>query len=201
MVHKRLGAASTCPPTQDLNDVITNVAGCDSIITLTLTVTKQPTVELEENLEICAGDSVEYRGVWYAQDTTTVLNIEGELSDTTINVTVTVNPNVYENIETSVLSGHDIELPEGDWVIGEELVSGTYPTVQSGETTTLTFFQYGHTEKGCEDVKELTVTIESNTEAIDNIFVNEKAEKILRNGTLYIRRGDAIFTTTGERVE
>lgn len=185
----------------DLNDVITNVAGCDSIITLTLTVTKQPTVELEENLEICAGDSVEYRGVWYAQDTTTVLNIEGELSDTTINVTVTVNPNVYENIETSVLSGHDIELPEGDWVIGEELVSGTYPTVQSGETTTLTFFQYGHTEKGCEDVKELTVTIESNTEAIDNIFVNEKAEKILRNGTLYIRRGDAIFTTTGERVE
>ena len=185
----------------DLNDVITNVAGCDSIITLTLTVTKQPTVELEENLEICAGDSVEYRGVWYAQDTTTVLNIEGELSDTTINVTVTVNPNVYENIETSVLSGHDIELPEGDWVIGEELVSGTYPTVQSGETTTLTFFQYGHTEKGCEDVKELTVTVESNTEAIDNVFVNEKAEKILRNGTLYIRRGDAIFTTTGERVE
>lgn len=185
----------------DLNDVITNVAGCDSIITLTLTVTKQPTVELEENLEICAGDSVEYRGVWYAQDTTTVLNIEGELSDTTINVTVTVNPNVYENIETSVLSGHDIELPEGDWVIGEELVSGTYPTVQSGETTTLTFFRYGHTEKGCEDVKELTVTVESNTEAIDNIFVNEKAEKILRNGTLYIRRGDAIFTTTGERVE
>ena len=185
----------------DLNDVITNVAGCDSIITLTLTVTKQPTVELEENLEICAGDSVEYRGVWYAQDTTTVLNIEGELSDTTINVTVTVNPNVYENIETSVLSGHDIELPEGDWVIGEELVSGTYPTVQSGETTTLTFFQYGHTEKGCEDVKELTVTVESNTEAIDNVFVNEKAEKILRNGTLYIRRGEQIFTTTGERVE
>ena len=179
----------------------TNAAGCDSIVTLTLTVTKQEAFVEERQLEFCEGDSVEYRGKVYTEAGEDSYEIEGATRDTLVVVTIAVNPNAYEKLEQTVLSGHEIVLPAGEWMIGEETVSGTYPTVKSGETTTLTFFQYGQTEKGCEDVKELVVTVESNTEAVDNIFVGEKAEKVFRNGVLYIRRGERIFTCEGREVK
>ena len=178
-----------------------NTVGCDSIITLTLTVTKQDVAKDSVYVEFCEGDSVEYRGEWYKEAGEYPVYVEGEVCDTTIKVVVTVNPNTYETRETTVLSGHDIELPEGEWTIGEETVSGIYPTTQRPDSTVLTFFQYGQTEKGCEAVIELVVTLEPNTEAIDNVFVKESAEKFLRNGQLYIRRGEEIYTVQGERVE
>ena len=172
-----------------------------SAITLALTVEKLKAVEENRELEFCEGDSVEYRGVWYNAAGEDSYQIEGATRDTLVVVTIAVNPNAYEKLEQTVLSGHEIVLPEGEWLIGEETVSGTYPTVKSAVATTLTFFQYGQTEKGCEDVKELVVTVESNTEAVDNIFVGEKAEKVFRNGVLYIRRGERIFTCEGREVK
>ena len=187
--------------THTLTYVTENAAGCDSIVTLTLTVEKLKAVEENRELEFCEGDSVEYRGKVYTEAGEDTYEIEGATRDTLVVVTIAVNPNAYEKLEQTVLSGHEIVLPAGEWMIGEEIVSGTYPTVKSGESTTLTFFQYGQTEKGCEDVKELVVTVESNTEAVDNIFVGEKAEKVFRNGVLYIRRGERIFTCEGREVK
>ena len=187
--------------TYELNYTTANAAGCDSVITLALTVEKLKAVEENRELEFCEGDSVEYRGVWYNAAGEDSYQIEGATRDTLVVVTIAVNPNAYEKLEQSVISGHEIVLPEGEWLIGEETVSGTYPTVKSAVATTLTFFQYGQTEKGCEDVKELVVTVESNTEAVDNIFVGEKAEKVFRNGVLYIRRGERIFTCEGREVK
>lgn len=187
--------------TYELNYTTANAAGCDSVITLALTVEKLKAVEENRELEFCEGDSVEYRGVWYNAAGEDSYEIEGATRDTLVVVTIAVNPNAYEKLEQTVLSGHEIVLPEGEWLIGEETVSGTYPTVKSAVATTLTFFQYGQTEKGCEDVKELVVTVESNTEAVDNIFVGEKAEKVFRNGVLYIRRGERIFTCEGREVK
>lgn len=187
--------------THTLTYVTENAAGCDSIVTLTLTVEKLKAVEENRELEFCEGDSVEYRGKVYTEAGEDTYEIEGATRDTLVVVTIAVNPNAYEKLEQTVLSGHEIVLPAGEWMIGEETVSGTYPTVKSGETTILTFFQYGQTEKGCEDVKELVVTVESNTEAVDNIFVGEKAEKVFRNGVLYIRRGERFFTCEGREVK
>jgi hypothetical protein len=187
--------------TYELNYPTANAAGCDSVITLALTVEKLKAVEENRELEFCEGDSVEYRGVWYNAAGEDSYQIEGATRDTVVTVTITVNPNAYAKLEQTVLSGHEILLPAGEWLIGEETVSGTYPTVKSAVATTLTFFQYGQTEKGCEDVKELVVTVESNTEAVDNIFVGEKAEKVFRNGVLYIRRGERIFTCEGREVK
>ena len=187
--------------TYELNYTTANAAGCDSVITLALTVEKLKAVEENRELEFCEGDSVEYRGVWYNAAGEDSYQIEGATRDTLVVVTIAVNPNAYEKLEQTVLSGHEIVLPAGEWLIGEETVSGTYLTVKSAVATTLTFFQYGQTEKGCEDVKELVVTVESNTEAVDNIFVGEKAEKVFRNGVLYIRRGERIFTCEGREVK
>lgn len=187
--------------TYELNYTTANAAGCDSVITLALTVEKLQAVKENRELEFCEGDSVEYRGKVYTEAGEDSYEIEGATRDTLVVVTIAVNPNAYEKLEQSVISGHEIVLPAGEWLIGEETVSGTYPTVKSAVATTLTFFQYGQTEKGCEDVKELVVTVESNTEAVDNIFVGEKAEKVFRNGVLYIRRGERIFTCEGREVK
>ena len=179
----------------------TNVAGCDSIVTLTLTVEKQQTVETYYPIGICPGDSAEYRGKWYYESVEDTIYAEGEICDTVIYVQVVILPTSYEILNDTVLSGYAITLPEGEWVIGEDTVSGTYPTVQSAEETVLTFYQYGHIDDGCEAIIELNVLVQSNFEAIDNIFVGEKAVKEFRNGVLYIRRGGKEFTTDGQMVK
>ena len=179
----------------------TNVAGCDSIVTLTLTVEKLPTVETYYPIGICPGDSAEYRGKWYYESVEDTIYAEGEICDTVIYVNVVILPTSYEIQYDTVLSGYAITLPEGEWVIGEDTVSGTYPTVQSAEETVLTFYQYGHIDDGCEAIIELNVLVQSNFEAIDNIFAGEKAVKELRNGIIYIRRNGRVFTTDGRQLQ
>ena len=180
----------------------TNVAGCDSTVTLTLTVEKMETLETEPVLlGFCPGDSVEYRGKWYFESGLDTIYVEDAVRDTIIYVEAVVLPTSYEVLNDTVLSGHEIILPEGEWIIGEETVSGTYQTVQNAETEELTFYQYDQTGDGCEAVVELIVVVESNFEAIDTVLVDEQAEKFFRNGVLYIRRGEGIYTIDGKRVE
>ena len=181
-----------------------NVAGCDSLITLTLTVNKQEALELEPVvLSFCSGDSVEYRGKWYFEYELDTIYAEGEVRDTIIYVEAVVLPIADIMVLTdTVLSGHDIILPEGEWIIGEDTVSGTYPTVQSAETIELVFYQYYDNSDVCgPNYIELVVTVESNFEGVENVLVGDKAEKFFRNGVLYIRRGEGIYTTDGKRVE
>jgi len=179
----------------------TNGKGCDSIITLVLRVEKMETLSLQEPLGFCVGDSVEFRGKWYKEAVSEVLYFEGDVRDTIISVEAVVYPTEYTVTNDTILSGHDVILPEGEWVIGEDTVSGTYSTIQSADSTVLTFYQYDQTNDGCEAVIELNVALMPNHEAIDNVFVGEKAEKIFRNGVLYIRRGEGLYTSEGKRVE
>ena len=180
--------------------VTKNVAGCDSTITLTLTVEKMDEFEAEQELEFCEGDSVQYRGVWYAEAGEYPVYAEGEVRDTAINVIVTVHEKAYAELERTVLAGNALTLPEGEWYLYDMPVEGEYQTLRS-DTMGLVLYQYDETEFGCESVVKLIVTVTPNYEAIENVFVGEKAEKFFREGQLYIRRGEDIYTVTGERVE
>jgi len=186
--------------TYDLPYTTTNVAGCDSTITLHLTVNKLKTLNVEYPIEFCEGDSAEYRGKWYFEAGEDQITAEGDTRDTVINVIVTVHEKAYSEIERSVLAGDVLALPEGEWTIGDQVVSGVYET-QRGDTLGLELYQYDETEFGCESVVKLIVTVTPNYEAIENVFVDEKAAKFFRNGVLYIRRGESVYTATGERVE
>ena len=186
--------------TYDLPYTTTNVAGCDSTITLHLTVNKLKTLNVEYPIEFCEGDSVQYRGEWYVEAGEFQVYAEGEVRDTVINVIVTVHEKAYAEIERSVLAGDVLALPEGEWTIGDQVVSGVYET-QRGDTLGLELYQYDETEFGRESVVKLIVTVTPNYEAIENVFVDEKAAKFFRNGVLYIRRGESVYTATGERVE
>ena len=177
-----------------------NAVGCDSTVTLTLTVTKQEALEIQQPLEFCEGDSVEFRGVWYKEaQEPFVINAEGEIRDTVINVTITVNPKEYSELQMTDTVGNVIALPEGEWLLGEMVVTGSYE-LQEADTAGLEFRQYAQTLAGCEALTVLFVTVEPKPEeeqGFENISAALKAEKFVLDGVMYIRRGDKIYTTTG----
>ncbi len=176
------------------------VLGCDSVERLNVTVELQDPYETEANLEMCEGESVEYRGVEYSIAGEYPVLVEDDVRDTLINVIVTVHEKAYAEIERTVLAGEELTLPEGEWTIGDQIVSGTYETLRS-DTLGLEFYQYDETEFGCESVVKLIVTVTPNYEAVENVEAGEKAQKFFRNGVLYIRRGDRLFTTDGREAE
>ena len=185
----------------------TNVAGCDSTVTLTLTVNKQATVEMTYPIEFCADDQQEYRGVVYTEAGSFPLElIEGTISDTLITVVVTVNDKMLttEYVEDTV--GNTIELPEGEWLLGETVYTESYE-LQEADLEGLEFIQIGQTEKGCEAVTKLVVTVNEKenqggeTTGVELINSDAKAMKELINGTLYIRRGERLFTAEGREVK
>ena len=177
----------------------TNTAGCDSIVTLLLTVEKKDAFEAEQELAFCEGDSAEYRGVWYKEAGEFQIKIEGETQDTLITVNVDVYAVHNAVVRKTVAAGDKIALPEGTWTIGTQTVSGEYLTSEA-DVPELVFVQSGKTEEGCDAITELVVTVTSR-EGVENVSVEAKAEKFMRDGKLFIRRGEAIYTATGERVE
>ena len=83
-------------------------AGCDSIVTLYLTVVKKDTFEAEQELTFCDGDSAEYRGVWYKE--------AGEYTIAAPNVE---NTDLYLTYEGSIIwdlsmSAYPMELKKGN---------------------------------------------------------------------------------------
>ena len=186
--------------TYDLPYTTTNVAGCDSTITLHLTVTKLKTLDVEYPIEFCEGDSAEYRGKWYFEAGEDQITAEGDTRDTLYLVTVTVNENSYEELEPlMVVAGEIIELPEGEWVLGEDAFSGQFETTNE-HVPAIEFVQEGKTEKGCQAIVKLIVNV-TRSEDVENIKAEGKATKFFHNGVLYIRRGESVYTATGERVE
>lgn len=176
------------------------VLGCDSVERLNIKVELLDPVETEKELEMCEGEQVEYRGVQYSIAGEYPVLVEDAVRDTLINVIVTVHEKAYAEIERTVLAGEVLTLPEGEWTIGDQTVSGTFET-QRGDTLGLEMYQYDETEFGCESVVKLIVTVTPNYEAVENVEAVEKAEKFFRNGVLYIRRGDRLFTTDGREAE
>ncbi len=186
--------------TYDLPYTTTNVAGCDSTITLHLTVNKLKTLNVEYPIEFCEGDSAEYRGKWYFEAGEDQITAEGDTRDTLYLVTVTVNENSYEELEPlMVVAGEIIELPEGEWVLDQETFSGQFETTNE-HVPAIEFIQEGKTEKGCQSIVKLIVNV-TRSEGVENINAEGKAAKFIRKGVLYIRRGESVYTATGERVE
>ena len=190
--------------------VTSNAAGCDSTVTLDLTVNKRAAVEMEYPIEFCAEDQQTYRGVVYTEAGSFPLDlIEGTIRDTMITVVVTVHEKILttEYKEDSV--GHVIELPEGEWYLGEELLEASTYELQLEDTTGLEFIHYDETEFGCDSTVKIVVTVlyeaepenPGETTAFERVNANSEAVKEFRNGTLYIRRGERLFTAEGREVK
>jgi hypothetical protein len=181
----------------------TNVAGCDSVVTLTLTVNKMDTLEVYYPIAFCAGDSAEYRGKWYYESGEDTILVEDAIQDTLIYVTIAVLPTDLSELKADTLYVGDTLFIEADtWYLGETLVADTIivPT-EAGEfdlTQTL------KNESLCDSVIVRHIVVETKPEnptALDTVGAANKAAKILRNGVIYIRREGKEFTIDGRVVK
>lgn len=181
----------------------TNVAGCDSIVTLTLTVNKMDTLEVYYPIGFCAGDSAEYRGKWYYESGEDTILVEDAIQDTLIYVTIAVLPTDLSELKADTLYVGDTLFIEADtWYMGETLVADTIivPT-EAGEfdlTKTL------KNESLCDSVIIRHIVVETKPEnptALDTVGASNKAAKVLRDGVIYIRREGKEFTLDGRVVK
>ncbi len=132
-------------------DTLSSSTGCDSIITLTVTIKTGTVVNLTDS--ICAGDSILFAGTYY--------NVAGTYSDTVTtgtcdsitNLTLTVLPIANTNITDSICNGDSI-------VFGSTTIktAGTYMDTLSSST-------------GCDSIVTLTVTLSSyiSSNIVDSI--------------------------------
>ena len=181
----------------------TNVAGCDSTVTLTLTVNKMDTLEVYYPIGFCAGDSAEYRGKWYYESGEDTILIEDAIQDTLIYVTIAVLPTDLTELKADTLYVGDTLFIEADtWYLGETLVADTIivPT-EAGE------FDLTQTLKNdslCDSVIIRHIVVETKPEnptALDTVGAVNKAAKVLRDGMIYIRREGKEFTLDGRVVK
>ncbi len=187
--------------------VTTNAAGCDSTVTLYLTVEKQAAYEAEQELNFCEGDSVEFRDKWYTEAGVDTLYAKGEVRDTILYVTVFVRPLYAEEWSGDTITvGDTLTLPSGLWLLGDSIVL-TYVALEE-DTLGLTFVQHCVTDFGCDSTITLHVAVlpkEAETPetptAIEQVRRNEEALKQFRNGVIYIRREGKEFTIDGRLVK
>ena len=167
--------------------------GCDYTHTLYLTVEPVPTAYGEYEAAFCEGDSVEYAGTWYYEATEKEILL-GEKStlggDSIVRLTVTVHP-VESTEETRQI------------VLGTEEVWNEidFSALPLGDTTLVV---KGTTEYGCDSTHTLYLTVVKKTAtAIDQTQADLQpaAAKELRNGLIYIRKGDDLYDVCGRKVE
>ena len=184
----------------------TNVAGCDSTVTLTLTVNKMDTLEVYYPIAFCAGDSAEYRGKWYYEAGEDTVLVEDAIRDTLIYVTIAVLPeDLIELNEDTLHVGDTLFIEAGVWYMGDELMVDTIIVpVEEG------LFDLTRTLKNeyeCDSVIVRHVVVEAKLQdqgdptGFENAQEAQKAIKEFRNGVLYIRRGDKVYTASGELVK
>ncbi|MBQ7996438.1 MAG: hypothetical protein IJ249_02080 [Paludibacteraceae bacterium] len=170
-----------------------NIQGCDSTFTLHLTVEPIPTAYGEYEAAFCEGDSVEYAGTWYYEATETEILLKENSTlggDSIVRLTVTVHP-VESTEETR-------QIMLGTQEIWNEIDFSALPL---GDTTLVV---KGTTEYGCDSTHTLYLTVVENTAtAIDQTQADLQpaAAKELRNGLIYIRKGDNLYDVCGRKVE
>lgn len=196
--------------TPDQNNIYTTAT-----VDIPVTVTTQPRTYGEYTAEVCEGESIEFAGVWYDDAVQDSLHIT--LPDTTnmyggdsiVILTFIVHPKEVETSEETIRQTETLVVVPKEWSIlfedgqetlwdGEEIVFD-----EPGE---LTLVKYDTTEFGCEKkiIRHIVITEATNpTDPTDfeQVKADAEAEKFFQNGTLYIRRGEMIYTISGERVK
>jgi len=164
---------------------LTNAAGCDSIITLDLTINTSPTISSGGDQTICDGDTVTLSGsggtsyTWdngitdgvpFTVSATTTYTVTGTDANGCTNTdyaTIIVNPN------PSVDAGNDQTICEGTPITlsGAGATSYTWDNgvtdgVQFNPTVTTTYTVIGTDANGCTATDSITITVGSSLNVI-----------------------------------
>ena len=155
-----------------------NTEGCDSTITLNLSVL--PELESTTNESICSGSSYEFGGNQYDETgvyENVVINAQG--CDSTITLNLTVNPIQEHQYDFSICEGESYEFN------GEGLTeSGIYNTLIQ-------------TVEGCDSIVELNLTVHPTFNTSENFEICE-GEEFLFEGQSFSTGGSYNFGLQSE---
>lgn len=151
-------------------DTNTTVAGCDSIIETTLTVTPAP--ESFQTITICQGDSTLIHGVYQSTAGTYIDTIQTPAGcDSILNVTLALNPTYLVQEAVSICQGDSVML-QGAYQFNSGVYYDTTATVLGCDSiveTTLTVNpapQYAETVNICQGDSALIHGVYQNTAGI-----------------------------------
>ncbi len=155
--------------TGSYTDVLTTIAGCDSIVNLDLTV--NPVYSENREVEICQGESYTVGTSTYstAGIYTDVLSTEHGC-DSVINLTLTVNPTYTLPLSATICEGE------------------TYTVGTSTYTTSGTYTDVLPTVAGCDSTINLTLTV-------NPVYDQDIVEVICEGDSIVV--GTSVYTTTG----
>ncbi len=164
--------------------------GCDSVYTLYLTVKPHIITYGVDTIYACSGETVEYEAKTYKRTTNDTITLVGQNyagGDSIVALAVIFSqPFSAETYLT---------ITEGD----EEAWQGIdLSEFEVGDTTLVAEYQTVH---GCDSVFTLYLTVEiNNKEALPVTEADQVGtQKILQNGTIYIRRGVELFDVCGRK--
>ena len=162
---------------------LTSVAGCDSIATLTVTVT--PEVTGSEEMTVCVGSpEFDWNGQTVSTDsdgiyTATLTSVAG--CDSIATLTVTVTPEVTGSEEMTVCAGS----PEFDW--NGQTVSTDSDGIYTANLTSVA---------GCDSIATLTVTVTPEVTGSEEMTVCAGSPEFDWNGQTVSTDSDGIYTAT-----
>lgn len=165
--------------------------GCDSIFTLHLTVVTPPTTYGEDTLILCAGDNVVYNGNTYKRSIqeNVLLNEPNQYGgDSIVSLVVKVLPVMRTKESKTIVEGSN-----EDW---QNIDLSLIPV---GDTTLTVAYTSAY---GCDSICVLTLSVTRRiATGLDNTNVtSDKAQKVFRNGQLFIRKGDDWYDLIGNKV-
>ncbi len=133
-------------------DTLTTVLGCDSIVTLTLTVLPSPSYTMSQT--ICQGDTVWVGGMAFTQaGTHTITFTAANGCDSVVTLNLTVNP-TYNVSDTVMICQGDSALIHGQWQTQAGVYSHTYTSAA-----------------GCDSVVNTTLVVNPTYNVSDTVMI------------------------------
>jgi Secretion system C-terminal sorting domain len=199
-------------------DTITNVAGCDSILTINLTI--NPTYTNNASASICQGDTYTFPDGTTATSATVHTShlSTANACDSSIVTTLTVNPTYSSNVSDSICFGDTYTFPDGTTTTTATIHTSHFNTVASCDSsivTTLTinctvginettqinsFLIYPNPTSGqftivlASDNAEITITDILGQQILKTQTTQKTANLQLDNNGIYI-----VYVTTTQR--
>lgn len=170
-----------------------SIHGCDSVWTLRLTVVPRPVTYGTDTISLCAGEKAVYEGKTYKRPTTDSVRVSMPNQfggDSIVVLVVQVFPAMHLTASKTIA--------EGDTVMWQDIDLSTFPI---GDTILVAEYLSVH---GCDSTYTLYLTVTENIlTAIDHqeAHIGNEVHKILKNGVLFIRKGDDTYDLYGRKIE
>lgn len=166
--------------------------GCDSLFVLHLYISDLPVSYGTYEAQMCEGETITYDGVVYSEafeDNIRITEKNQYGGDSIVHLTVTVLPNYTIDQYMTIHQGD-----QANWE------GWNLSTMPEGEMTLDAWY---YSEQDCDStlILHLTVLPKQLHTGLDAEQSEQRvAEKMLRNGQLYIRRGEELFDLTGRKI-